>query len=69
MPEEKRDYVAEYLVKRNAAAAARPNPLFPDRPAPEPEVDDPNEDQVARFIRRRNAVAASQPSPLRRPGS
>jgi hypothetical protein len=63
------DRVQEFLTKRNREAVSQPNPLFPGRPAAEPEAADPNEDRVARFIRRRNAVAASQPSPLRSRGT
>ncbi len=62
MSEQPRDYVSEFLAKRNARAAARPNPLTPRLPAGEPPA--PTGDPVQDFVNRLNYENA-RPNPLR----
>jgi hypothetical protein len=61
MPDDQKDDAARYLAKRNAAAAARPNPLT-GAPRALPAIDParPVETALARF----NAERAARPNPL-----
>ena len=63
MSEQSRDYVGEFLAKRNARAAARPNPLTPPLPVGERPV--PTGDPVQDFVNRLNYENARRPNPLR----
>jgi hypothetical protein len=59
------DRVAEYIAARNRAAAARSNPLFPNRD-PNNQPPAPTGNPVADFLARRNWAAARRPNPLAR---
>ncbi len=56
------DPIADFIKKRNAEAAARPNPLTPRLPAGEPPA--PTGDPVQDFVNRLNYENARRPNPL-----
>jgi len=63
MSEQSRDYVGEFLAKRNAIAAAAPNPFSPVRD-PNDQPPAPTGDPVQDFVNRLNYENARRPNPL-----
>jgi hypothetical protein len=59
-----RDRVAEYILKANAAAAARSNPLQSDRD-PNDQPPAPTGDQVGDYLARQRWEATRRPNPVR----
>jgi hypothetical protein len=63
-----RDYVAEFLEKRNAAAAAQPSPLGRPQSSPRTPRPEPTGDAVEDHIALQRWRAANAPNPLKRQG-